>query len=58
MKTKKVNCARNDMYFAKSKRRYFLFAPPPTPGTGPPQTIPQPSARGAGLAPGVARGGW
>ena len=27
------------MYFEESKRRHFLFAPSPTPGTGPLQTI-------------------
>ena len=50
------NRARNDTHFAKSKRRYFLFAPPPTPGKEPLQTISQPRARRAELVPGVARG--
>ena len=27
----RVNRARNNTYFAKSKRKYFLFAPPPHP---------------------------
>jgi len=53
-----ANCARNDMYFAKPKRRYFWFAPSSTPGTELLQTIPHPRTRRAGLVPGVARGGW
>ena len=53
-----ANCARNDMYFAKAKRRYFWFAPSSTPGTELLQTIPHPRTRRAGLVPGVARGGW
>ena len=58
VRSHRENRARNDTYFAISKRRYFLFAPPPplpTPGTGPPQTIPHPRARRAGLVTGVAR---
>ena len=46
----RVNRARNNTYFAKPERRYFLFATPPTPGAGPLQTIPH-------LVLGVARGG-
>ena len=41
----------------RKTRSYFRFAPPPTPGTKPFQTIPHPRARRAGLVPGVARGG-
>ena len=53
-----ANCARNDMYFAKAKRRYFWFAPSSTPVTELLQTIPHSRTRRAGLVPGVARGGW
>ena len=37
------------MYYVKSERSYFLFAPPLTPTTGPPQTIPHPRDQRAGL---------
>ena len=37
------------MFYVKSKRSYFLFAPPLTPTTGPPQTIPHPRDQRAGL---------
>ena len=53
-----ANCARNDMYFAKSKTTYFWFAPSSTPGTELLQKIPHPQTRRARLVPGVARGGW
>ena len=45
------------MYFAKSKKRYFWFAPPPTTRTGLLQTIPHPWDRRAGLVSAVARRG-
>ena len=47
------------MYFTKTKRNYFRFAPPPTPEsppTGPLQGTPHPPAQMAGLVPLVARG--
>ena len=56
VRSHRVNPARNNTYFAKLKKRYFLFAPPPTSGTGPLQTIPHSWTRRAGLVPGVARG--
>ena len=34
-----------------------MICPTPTPGTGPPQTIPHLRARRAGLVPGIALGG-
>ena len=51
---------REIMYFTKTKRNYFRFAPPaPYPRkspTGPLQSIPQHRAQMAGLVPVVARG--
>ena len=53
----RTNSARNDTYFTKSKRSYFLFAPPPNPppppGTGTHQTIPYPEPKGTDLSQGL-----
>ena len=53
-----LSTAREMMYFTKTKRSYFRFAPPTTPrksGTWPLQTTSHPLAQRAGLVPVVAQ---
>ena len=40
VRSHRVNCARNDLYFANQREDIFHFPHPPTSRTGPPQTIP------------------
>ena len=54
-----LSTMREMMYFTKTKRSYFRFAPPPTPEkslTEPLQSTPHTRAQMAGLVPVVARG--
>ena len=54
-----LSTVREMMYFTKTKRSYFRFAPPPIPEkslTGPLQSTPHTRAQMAGLVPVVARG--
>ena len=48
----RVNCARNNTYYAKSKRRYFSFVSPPTPRySAALNSSPTPGSEGLDLSP-------
>jgi len=55
VRSHRVNCARNDMYFEESKRTFFI-CPIPYPRDRTASNNSPPRARRAGLVPGVARG--